>query len=135
MLQDFLEVMRPFAPDPAAYDAFTRQWFFEVVLPEYRLHEAEEDAARASNGRSTVRLENAGSGTMPVEIAAIRGQRFDRSGSASPDYREARATVTLGKGESKERHASSARSSRNRSSSIPMRKVLQLQRKAAIVKF
>ena len=39
VLQDFLEAMRPFAPDPAAFDAFTHQWFFEVVLPEYRLYE------------------------------------------------------------------------------------------------
>ena len=39
VLQDFLAAMRPFAADAAAFDAFTHQWFFEVVVPEYRLHE------------------------------------------------------------------------------------------------
>ena len=36
VLQDFLAVMRPFAADPAAFDAFTQQWFYQVVVPEYR---------------------------------------------------------------------------------------------------
>src|SRR4029077_10738917 len=39
VLQDFLAAMRPFAPDRSAFDAFTHQWFFEVVVPEYRLAE------------------------------------------------------------------------------------------------
>ena len=47
VLQDFLAAMRPFAADPAAYDAFTRQWFFEVVVPEYRLHEPRKAAREA----------------------------------------------------------------------------------------
>ena len=34
VLQDFLEVMRRFAPDSAAFDQFAEQWFHEVVLPE-----------------------------------------------------------------------------------------------------
>ena len=34
VLQDFLEVMRRFAPDSAAFDQFAKQWFHEVVLPE-----------------------------------------------------------------------------------------------------
>ena len=44
VLQDFLASMRPFAADPAAFDAFTHQWFFEVVVPEYRLHEPKKTA-------------------------------------------------------------------------------------------
>ena len=51
VLQDFLASMRPFAADPAAFDAFTHQWFFEVVVPEYRLQRAEEDRARDKAGR------------------------------------------------------------------------------------
>lgn len=40
VLQDFTAAMRPFAADPAAYDAFVKQWFHEVALPEYRLTNA-----------------------------------------------------------------------------------------------
>ena len=51
VLQDFLASMRPFAADPAAFDAFTRQWFYEVVVPEYLLH----DAKKTSHGDRTGR--------------------------------------------------------------------------------
>ncbi len=39
VLQDFLDVMRGFAPDSAAFYHFAKQWFHEVVLLEYRPHE------------------------------------------------------------------------------------------------
>ena len=51
VLQDFLAVDAPVRRDPPAFDAFTRQWFFEVVVPEYRLSRAEEDAPRVTPGR------------------------------------------------------------------------------------
>ena len=47
VLQDFLASMRPFAADAAAFDAFTHQWFFEVVVPEYRLQCPEKDDTRS----------------------------------------------------------------------------------------
>ena len=97
VLQDFLAAMRPFAADPAAFDAFTHQWFFEVVVPEYRLHEPKK-TAHGQAWEVTVRLENVGTGIMPVEVAATRGERFAKDGSPSPDYREARATVIAGQG-------------------------------------
>ncbi len=91
VLQDFLEVMRKSAPDPPAFDNFARQWFYEVVLPEYRLHDPKK--SRAGDGwMVTVHLENTSTGTMPVEVAATRGERFDKSGKESPGYREARVT-------------------------------------------
>ncbi len=108
VLQDFLATLRPFAPDPEAYDAFVQQWFFEVVVPEYRLSEARRVLVSGSDAASetwevTVRVENAGTGRMPVEIAAVRGkERFDDDDRVSPDYRDARATVTLGAGEVQE---------------------------------
>ena len=89
VLQDFVAAMRPFADEPTAFDAFTRQWFYEVVVAEYQLH----DAKKTSHGKDwevTFRLENVGSGVMPVEVAATRGERFAKDGSSSPDYREAR---------------------------------------------
>jgi hypothetical protein len=88
VLQDILDVMRGFAADPAALDAFTQQWFFKVALPEYRLSQPRK-SRQGDTWRVTCRVENAGTGAMPVEIAASRGQRFDKAGKANPDYGEA----------------------------------------------
>ena len=51
VLQDFLAVMRRFADDPTAFDAFARQWFYEVVVPEYRIYDADEGRERDRTGR------------------------------------------------------------------------------------
>jgi len=101
VLQDLTGFLRPYAPDPAAYDAFVRQWFHEVVVPEYVV----TDAKRATVGGGwdvTAKVTNRGSATMPVQVAAVTGDRFDEKGVAKPGYREARGSVMLGKGESKE---------------------------------
>jgi ABC-type transport system involved in multi-copper enzyme maturation permease subunit len=106
-LEDFVAEVRPFAPDTLAYDAFTKQWFFEVVVPEYRF----EDVKRVEEGAGWVvtgTLRNAGSGRMPVEVAATREDRFSKQSEeealagpapVAPDYREARALFTLGAGD------------------------------------
>jgi ABC-2 type transport system permease protein len=101
VLQDFVALMRGYAADPGAYDAFTRQWFFEVVVPEYRV-EVLNKAATGEGSEISARLTNIGTGTMPVEIAATRGTRFGSDGSQASDYRDTRAQVTLGAGESRE---------------------------------
>jgi hypothetical protein len=50
----------------------------------------------------TVKVENAGTGRMPVEVAATRGPRFDDDkGGPAPGYRDARSTVVLAAGESR----------------------------------
>jgi hypothetical protein len=101
--------MRPYAQDPAEYNAFTKQWFEDKVMPQYVVH----DAKRQPDGDGfivTVTLENIGTGTMPVEVAATKGERWqkptddDASGvyTQRDDYRDARATVTIGSGESRE---------------------------------
>jgi ABC-2 type transport system permease protein len=112
VLQDFVAHMRPFAADPEAYDAFTRQWFFEVVLPRYELENARKEQLPDGTWRATALLRNAGTGTMPVELAASRGERFPErtdgavlaaEGDADPDpYLEARASAVLGAGEERE---------------------------------
>jgi hypothetical protein len=119
VLQDFVAHMRELAPDPAEYDAFTRQWFFQVVVPEYELRDARKETLAGGKWRVTATVKNEGTGTMPVEVAAARGTRFpereaegaagnavlaaDRPASApgapSPDYRDARTTIVLGPGE------------------------------------
>ncbi len=101
VLQDFLEVMRRFAPDSAAFDQFAEQWFHEVVLPEHRLHEPRK-SLEGDVWNVSIRLENAGSGTMPVEVAAKRGERFHKTGQPSAEYHEARAGAILGKGQSQD---------------------------------
>ncbi len=140
VLQDFIAAMRPFAADPAAYDDFVRQWFFSVVVPEYQLRDARRrrvagggDAGAAGAWEVSVRVKNAGTGRMPVEVAAVRGKRFDAAGKPEPAYREARTTVVLGAGE--ERQVSLRCSFEPDTVLVdPDALVLQLRRKAAAVK-
>lgn len=89
-------------PKPClAFDAFTLAWFFDVVVPEYRLRDANAVAADGSgvSWRVTVTVENAGSGRMPVQVAAVAAERFDDDGEPRPEYRESRVEITLGPSE------------------------------------
>jgi ABC-2 type transport system permease protein len=133
VLQDFLASMRPFAADAAAFDAFTYQWFFEVVVPEYHLR-AHQKTADGENWKVSAKLENIGTGVASVEVAAVRGERFAKDGTPSPDYREARETVTLGKGESRD-VVITCGFEPERIIVDPDAKVLQLRRKSAEAKF
>ena len=108
VLQDFVALMRDFAPDAQAYDAFTRQWFAEVVVPEYALSDARSEELDGS-WRVSVTLTNKGTGRMPIEVCAARGKRFpdeeedgqEQAGEKGEEaYREARETLMLGPGES-----------------------------------
>ncbi len=99
LLQDFLAVMREHAEDPGAFDEFASQWFLEVVMPEYRLDSVERH--EASDGWTvTATVTNQGTGRMPIEVAAVRGERFAEDASDDESYAESRVTVTLGAGES-----------------------------------
>ncbi|MEM7587288.1 MAG: M1 family aminopeptidase, partial [Acidobacteriota bacterium] len=102
LLQDFIEVMREHAVDVEAYDAFVQQWFFEVVVPTYRFS---EPSVTQEAGRWIVeaQLENTGTGRMPVEVAAVRGERFpadDSDNDPEAQWSESRVEVILGAGES-----------------------------------
>ena len=132
VIQDFVSTLRPFARDRIAFDAFVNQWFFEVVVPEYQLSEAR----KSQNGPSwevNAHIENVGTGTMPVEVAATRGERFAKDGSVSPEYREARTTVTLSNGETRDLSITCPFEP-DRIVVNPDAKVLQLQRKNAVTK-
>jgi len=106
-LQDFVAAMRPYAQDPAAYDAFVKEWFEDRVVPEYRV----ESARKAKDGSGydvTATVRNIGTGSMPVEIAATSGDRWAPSKAGitaaavqDSSYRDARETVVLGAGEAK----------------------------------
>jgi ABC-2 type transport system permease protein len=136
VLQDFIAVMRRFAPDAAAFDAFTTQWFFEVVVPEYQLSEASCDSVGGADGEwhVTVRVENTGTGRMEVEVAAAAGERFGPDGKAVPDYQETRVSVILAAGEARA-VTIRCRFKPDRVLVDPDALVLQLGRKHAIVRF
>ncbi len=77
VLQDFTPVLREFAPDKTAYDAFVDQWYFHVVVPEYKLENVTRAVLPGDAGWEVkLTLRNAGTGTMPIEVAAARGERF-----------------------------------------------------------
>lgn len=134
VLQDFTASLRPFAADPAAYDAFVKQWFHQVVVPEYRLRDARavHDPA-AKSWKVTVTVRNAGKGRMPVEVAAVKGERFTEEGKPVAGYRDARSTVVLGAGEERTVEIA-APFQPERVVVDPDVQVLQLRRKAATVK-
>lgn len=99
VLQDFVQVMREHATDPEAYDAFVKQWYFEVVVPRYHVTEAQKRAEGAA-WVATATIENVGTGRMPVEIAAVAGERWPKKEKTdAKPYHDARTTVVLGAGE------------------------------------
>lgn len=95
VLQDFVAVMREHAADATAFDSFVQQWFFHVVVPEYRLTDAKKsrigDLADSDAWEVRVQVKNIGTGRMPVEIAAVRGERFPETDADSET--EPRASV------------------------------------------
>jgi hypothetical protein len=116
LLQDLLVVMRRHATDLTAFDAFARQWFEQVVLPEFKLWDLK--VTKAGQGAWVVEgtLENAGTGSVAVEVAAIGAepkppkpapstpQGSDAETTAKPapaKAPDARATVAIAAGERK----------------------------------
>jgi ABC-2 type transport system permease protein len=94
-----------------------KQWLEDRVMPQYQVTQAAK-AKQGDEYEVTATVRNTGTGTMPVEIAATRGERWakpsDRGKGAvpaggadwsrsrqDPSYRETRTTVTLAAGESK----------------------------------
>jgi aminopeptidase N len=139
VLQDLTAAMRPFAADPAAYDAFVKQWFHQVVVPEYRLSDVRLSNTRLTGGggrepwKVAVKVKNTGAGRMPVEVAAVSGERFTDKGKPKTGYRDARRTVVLSAGE--ERLVEIPCSFRPETVVVdPDVKVLQLRRKTAVAK-
>ena len=96
VLQDFVAAMRPFAQDPQAYDKFVKQWFFEVVVPQYKFDNVQRKKLNDQQWEVTAQLTNIGTGRMPVEVAATTGDRFDDKAQLRPEYRDQRTHVTLG---------------------------------------
>ena len=105
VLQDFVAHLRPFASDPEAFDDFVDQWFYEVVLPEYVLSGVgREPIGDDGSWEVSLVVRNAGTGSMPVEIAIERGLRFPVGdvGGENEEFRDTRIIIELGAGESQE---------------------------------
>jgi len=107
LIEEYLAVMRRHAPDPAAFDAYVQQWFFGTVVPQYLVEDSK--VVQAAGGFEVrARIRNTGTGTAPVEIAAVRGNRFPKKESKDPEkekkeaWADARVTVTLAANESAE---------------------------------
>jgi hypothetical protein len=139
VLHDFVLHMRRYAPDTASYDDFARQWFDTVVVPEYRVHDAKTVAAPSGGGWvTTAEIENAGTGRMPVDVAAVRGERFPSdSGKAAKKKAEPYAasliSLTLG---AREKRTVTIRSAFKPERVVvdPNVRVLQLRRQSAEAK-
>ena len=137
--QDMLAVLRDFAPDTTSFDAFAEQWFFDVVLPEYEF----SDVTKVQEGAEWVvrgTVENVGTGRMRVQVGATAGERWSDEGDdgsrtvVAEDYRDARAEVELGAGESAE-FVIRANFDPERVLIDPDVLVLQLNREAAVFEF
>jgi ABC-type transport system involved in multi-copper enzyme maturation permease subunit len=140
-LQDFVADMRPYAADKASYDAFCKQWFEDKVVPQYAVSDTKKTKA-GTGYQVTCTVTNTGTGQMPVEVAATAGERWkkpadgERNGvyTVDPAYHDARATITLGAGESK---AVSIQCDFDPDKVVvdPDVRVLQLKRKQAVGNF
>jgi len=141
VLHDFVVHMRRYAPDTASYDDFERQWFDTVVVPEYRVHDAKTVAAPGGGGwLTTAEIENVGTGRMPLEIAAVRGERFPsdtakkaKNAKKAEPYEVSIVPVTLG---GKEKQSVTIRTAFKPEKVVvdPNVRVLQLRRQSAEAK-
>ncbi|HTK50315.1 MAG TPA: M1 family aminopeptidase, partial [Gemmatimonadaceae bacterium] len=137
VLHDFVVHMRRYAADTASYDDFVKQWFDTVVVPEYRVHDAKTVEAPGGGWVTTAEIENVGTGRMPIEVAAVQGERFpsDSTKKATPaqPYQAVTDSLTLG---SKERQRVSIRTPFKPERVVvdPNVHVLQLRRQSAEAK-
>lgn len=107
VIQDFLAVMREHAEDVAAFDAFAKQWYEDVVVPRYAIDAASatqvatarDDGGAGEEWDVTFTIANRGTGTMPVEVAAELGERWPEHATArervAPDARAEPATAAV----------------------------------------
>jgi hypothetical protein len=137
VLNDFVAHMRRSAPDTVSYDDFTRQWFDTVVVPEYRVHNAKTVAGPGGGWVTTAEIENVGTGRMPIDVAALRGERFPsdtaKDAKKSEPYAVETVGITLG---AKEKQTVTIRSTFKPEKVVvdPSVRVLQLRRQSAEAK-
>ncbi len=129
LIEDFLAVMRKHAADPEAFDAFTTQWFLRVAVPEFRFSDATVIGGDGS-WRVAATVENVGTGTVELEIAAEGETPEAPEGEDAPAPPRSIARVTLAAGERKAFEVSCGFPPK-RLVADPDVRVLQLRRKLA----
>jgi hypothetical protein len=101
------------------------------------VHDAKTVAAPGGGWVTTAEVENAGTGRMPIEVAAIRGERFPsdstKQGKKAEPYAAEMVPVTLG---AKEKQSITIRTSFKPERVVvdPNVRVLQLRRQSAAAK-
>jgi len=150
VLQDYLAVMRrPRARSRRLRRVSCTSGSMIVVVPQYLVEDAKATLGLDGRWTVTARVKNVGTGTMPIDVAATRGERFKPTAKAAPATVPPAAAAATRRAEAwlrgraghahprrrrgEERCASGARSSRTSSSSTPDVHVLQLERKKAAV--
>lgn len=70
LIEDFVESLRPHAPDAVAFDLFVQDWIFGTVLPELTIEDAivtgTDDACT-----TTAKLVNSARGTVDVTVRVV----------------------------------------------------------------
>ncbi len=98
VMQDFVAHMRNYSSNPQAYDEFVQQWIFEVKMPEYRFLTKPQKEKTQQGWQVKAQIKNVGNASMPVDIAAITGNKFKE-----PDaYKESRTNLEIKAGSEQE---------------------------------
>lgn len=99
LIEDYVAVLREHAPDPIAFDAFAKQWYFEVVRPQFTVTDVRSRTQDDGTTRVEAVVTNTGTGTVTVDVAVTAGgDAFDDRGERRPEYRDSRTRVTLAAG-------------------------------------
>jgi hypothetical protein len=93
VLQDLIAHLRTQAPDAERYDRFAEQWFFGVVAPELVLADARRVRRPDGSYEVHARVVNRGTGSVAVEVAATRGERFPEARETAAPVAEARGVL------------------------------------------
>lgn len=88
-LPDLISTLRPFAPDPLAFDAFIATWFADTALPEFIVDNVRRTPS-ADGWTLSARVRNVGAAAATIDVSAVDGEAGD-----------ARVTVHLAPGESR----------------------------------
>ena len=94
LLQDFVAVMRTHATNLPAFDAFTKQWFERVVLPEFKLRDVvvTGPVGEPPVWTTTATIANVGTGLVTIDVGAMKAKI---AGDEKPQERVL-TQVTLG---------------------------------------
>ncbi len=103
-LHDMLNWLRPHSADTSAYDRFVDQWFYSVVLPEFKIFEPVVIPPKAGDHNEWIvaaTIKNVGTGHVRPLVAIEGVTRPNEGDSLERTRKRTAASITLGAGESK----------------------------------